>query len=211
MTVMNLTERMSDILGGLKKYGRSIAFYAVSAAVLSGMVLLAGTFSAAQTDRVSDRPGFTGEAVNELGQNEQVDRALVEAIGKTRWKVLLSEHKNVTSASIEENYSRTIDLMRLERGKILRIISPLSDNNIQLAENIIMNYMVKSSAWPGVDIETLEECYMLRTTYSDGTSTDCYAYMLDGKAVMQMGTDGFYSYIDDELYEKLAKLVQDNT
>lgn len=202
---------MSDILGGLKKSGRSIAFYAVSAAVLSCMVLLAGIFSAGQTDKVSDRPGLTGEAVKEPEHNEQGDRELAEAIGKTPWKVLLSEPEDVTAASIEEDYSKKIELMRLENGKILHTVSPLSGSDIQLAENVIMNYMVKSAAWPGVDIDTLKECYMLRITYSDGTSADYYAYMLDGKAAMQMGTDGFYSYIDDGLYEKLAGLAQDNT
>lgn len=74
-----------------------------------------------------------------------------------------------------------------------------------------MDYIVKSAAWPGIDIRTLEECYLLRATYSDGTISDYYAYLHDGKAVMQWGTDGHYSLIDDGLYEKLVELVRSST
>ncbi|MBE3049435.1 hypothetical protein IMZ48_44440 [Candidatus Bathyarchaeota archaeon] len=72
-----------------------------------------------------------------------------------------------------------------------------------------MSYLVKSVAWPGVDIKTLEEYFLLRATYYGGTTTDYYAYLLDGKTIMQqIGTEGHYSRIDDELYEKLVKLAQ---
>ena len=70
-----------------------------------------------------------------------------------------------------------------------------------------MSFMVKSTIWPGVDVTTLDECYLLRATYSGGTSTDYYAYLLDGKAVMQRGPNGYYSRIDDGLYEKLVRLA----
>lgn len=102
-------------------------------------------------------------------------------------------------------------LMKLEGGEVLRVISPLSGYDAKLAGEIIMNHMIKSAAWPGVDIKALKECYLLRATYSDGTSTDYYAYLLDGKAVMQIGAKGLYSRIDDGLFENLVKLVQSST
>ncbi len=94
-------------------------------------------------------------------------------------------------------------LMQLGRnGAVLRTLMLLSADEVQLASDIIMSCMVKSAAWPGVDVTTLDECYLLRATYSGGTSTDYYAYLLDGKAVMQRGTDGHYIRIDDGLYKK---------
>lgn len=110
-------------------------------------------------------------------------------------------------AEVSVSYS----LMKLGNGEVLRAISPLSGDNAQLAENIIFNCMIKSTVWPGVDTKTLKECYLLRATYSGGTSTDYYAYLLDGKAVMQRGPNGLYSRIDDGLYEKLVKLIESST
>jgi len=101
-------------------------------------------------------------------------------------------------------------IIKLANGEAQYAISPLSGDNAKLVEDIIMNYMVKSAAWPGVDIKTLEECYLVRVTYHDGTRSSYYAYLHDGKAVLQCGADGLYSRIDDELYEKLVELIKDS-
>lgn len=102
-------------------------------------------------------------------------------------------------------------LFHLKKGEVVSMISPLSGSGVQLADETVMNYMVKSAAWPGVNIKTLEECYLLRATYADGTIADHYAYLLDGNAVMQRGENGLYSRIHDELYEKLINLAQSST
>lgn len=107
--------------------------------------------------------------------------------------------------------STSYRLMQLKNGEVSRTISQLSEDNSKIAEDIIMNYMIKSAAWPGIDINTLEECYLLHVTYSDGTTAEYYAYLHDGRAVMQYGTEGQYSIISDGLYEKLAKLVSSGT
>ncbi len=99
-------------------------------------------------------------------------------------------------------------LFQLKNGEVLGTISPLAGDDAKLAEDTVFNYMIKSAAWPGVDINTLSECYLLRTTYADDTTTDYYAYLLDGNAVMQMRADGLYSRINDELYERIVKLAQ---
>lgn len=99
------------------------------------------------------------------------------------------------------------ELIKLVNGEVLRTISPLSGDSAKLAEDIIVNCMVRSTVWPGVDINSLKECYLLRATCSDGTLTEYYAYLHDGKAVMQRGKDGFYSLIDNGLYKRLVKLL----
>lgn len=104
-----------------------------------------------------------------------------------------------------------MELAWLENGELRDAVSQMSGDNARLAEEVVMNHLSKSAAWPGIDIKTLEECIMLRAIYSDGTMTDYYAYLLDDKAVMQSGMDGFYSYINDELYDKLVKLAHSST
>ena len=97
--------------------------------------------------------------------------------------------------------------LRLERGEPQGSLLPLEGGNAKLAEELIMDHMIKSAAFPGVDIKTLEECYLLRVTYTDDTTIDYYAYLLNGNSVMQRGTDGLYSHIDYSLYEELVRLA----
>jgi hypothetical protein len=96
-------------------------------------------------------------------------------------------------------------------GKSIHTLAPLSGANADLAEEVITNYMIRSAGWPAVDVNTLDECYLLRATYADGKSTDYYAFLIDGKAVMQGGLSGHYSRIDDGLYERLIKLMQNSS
>lgn len=106
-------------------------------------------------------------------------------------------------------FSVSYSLTQLKNGKVQATLSPLSGDGARLAEDVIFNYMVKSAAWPtNTDIKALNECYLLRAAYPDGTTTDYYAYILDGKSVMQYGTDRFYSLIDEGLYKKLVDLAQ---
>ena len=101
-------------------------------------------------------------------------------------------------------------LIWLKKGEVERTIAPLNKDDSKLAKDIIMNYMIRSAAWPGVDINTLENCYLLRTTYSDGTTSENYAYLHEGKAVMQHGKDGHYTIVDTGLYERLVQLIDEN-
>ncbi len=97
-------------------------------------------------------------------------------------------------------------LIKLKNGEVQSGQTLLWGDDIELAEDVIMNSMVKSAAWPGTDPKTLGECYLLRAAYSDGTTSDYYAYQLSGRAVMQRGEKGSYSYIDDTLYGRLSDL-----
>ena len=119
---------------------------------------------------------------------------------------LLTNPKEQKPIFNKEN-SVSYEFIQLVNGEVQYTVSPLSGDNAQLAEDIIMNYMIKSAAWPGMDISTLGECYLLRATYSDGTTSDYYMFLHDGRAVMQWGTDGHYSFIENGLYKKLLEAV----
>jgi beta-lactamase regulating signal transducer with metallopeptidase domain len=92
-------------------------------------------------------------------------------------------------------------------GKNGEVISGYSLQNQQLAEAIIMDSLIKSSVWYGVDITTLEESYLIRQTFQgSGETHDYYAYLLDdGTAVLQRGAKGMYSVLSQELYSELAE------
>lgn len=107
--------------------------------------------------------------------------------------------------------SMSYELIQLRHGEALRVLMPLSGNDAELAGGVVADYLLKSAAWQGVDVKALGECYLLQATYPDGTTTDYYAYLMDGKAVMQRGDDGHYSRIDDGLYERLVKLAHTGT
>ena len=97
------------------------------------------------------------------------------------------------------------EYLMMKLGKNGEVISEHSLQN-ELAEAIIMDYMLKSAAWEGMDISTLDESYLIRQTFSEtGEIHDYYAYRLeDGKAALQAGTDGRYSILSEEFYVQLV-------
>lgn len=99
---------------------------------------------------------------------------------------------------------------KLEKGKI---VSEYPFENEQLAKAVIMDVMVKSAAWEGVDIATLKECYLIRQTFPIANEVhDYYAYLLeDGRAALQSGTDGWYSILSQELYLELGEVWKNLT
>ncbi len=96
-------------------------------------------------------------------------------------------------------------MAKLENGKI---ISEYTLESNKLADTVIMDVMVKSAAWDGVDISTLKECFRINQTFPKANeSHDYYAYLLeDGRAVLQSGKDGWYSILSQELYSELSEL-----
>jgi hypothetical protein len=96
-------------------------------------------------------------------------------------------------------------MAKLENGKI---ISEYPLESSELADTVIMDVMVKSAAWEGIDISTLKECFQIHQTFPEANeSHDYYAYLLeDGRAVLQSGKDGWYSILSQELYSQLVEL-----
>lgn len=81
--------------------------------------------------------------------------------------------------------------------------------NVQLAQDILMNALVKSAAWEGVDVATLKEYFLIRQTFPETDEVhDYYAYRLpDGTAVLQTGIKGRYSVLSEELELSLLCLM----
>ncbi len=76
--------------------------------------------------------------------------------------------------------------------------------NKDLAKEIVMNSLAISAAWEGIDIDSLDNYYHIQYLIAeDSTIKDYYAFLLDGKHVLQFGKDGRYVRLNDELYDKL--------
>lgn len=96
-------------------------------------------------------------------------------------------------------------------GEPLSAVSLPDSYGAELAKDILMSYMLKSAAWPGMDISTLSDYYIIRQSFP-GETHDYYAYIVTGGevtgAVLQGGANGFYSRIDDELYQSLVDYMK---
>ena len=106
---------------------------------------------------------------------------------------------SANSAEVKSSYQITY------YGKDGVVFSDTALTNEKLAESIIMDFLMKSAAWQGVDITTLEEYYLIeRITSPTEENRVYYAYLLeDGSSVLQGGSDGMYSYLSQKLYDEL--------
>jgi hypothetical protein len=87
---------------------------------------------------------------------------------------------------------------------------PIKDAASQkVVMDAVFNYMIKSSAWPGVDISTRKDYIAITIKYNekDTEYSLYYVFDKDGKHCMQTGKDGMYSTISDEVYEPLKDLA----
>jgi beta-lactamase regulating signal transducer with metallopeptidase domain len=78
----------------------------------------------------------------------------------------------------------------------------------QLAEDVVMDYLMNSAAWEGVDTSTLENYMMLSgqfTVYGNGTGY--YIFDKDGEHCMQSGDTGRYTILDNETYQSLLEIA----
>ncbi len=105
-----------------------------------------------------------------------------------------------TSETVAVEYA----IMKL--GKNGEVLSGPVLQNQQLAQAVLMDVLVKSAAWEGVDISALEESYLIRQTFPDTREVhDYYAYLSeDGTAALQSGTSGWRSVLSRDLYDLLV-------
>lgn len=110
------------------------------------------------------------------------------------------------------------EAFKLSNGKRIKSLdAAANERNFPLLEDILMQAKLKSAAFEGIDIATLDECYHIRQTFLENVEThDYYVYWpaeaspIKGNPVVQSGKDGYYSAISSELYESLVKLFDEN-
>ena len=111
---------------------------------------------------------------------------------------------SVGSGTTDETVTAVYSIAKL--GKNNEVLTEYASDTQPLADAIIMNALLKSAAWEGVDITTLKECYRIRQTFPKTNEVhDYYAYLLeDGRAVLQANRNGRYSILSNELYSQLV-------
>lgn len=116
---------------------------------------------------------------------------------------------DAVAADTSNTYDTSYSLTHVsENGEILSAISLLPEEGASLAQDIIMDYMVKSTAWPGITPSKMGEHYVIRQRI-EGETHDYYAYLEDGFAVLQRNADGFYNRINEALYDQMVAYAQE--
>lgn len=75
----------------------------------------------------------------------------------------------------------------------------LTGDQADIARQCVWKHLVISAAFPGQDPARLPQCWRLR---SGGDAY--YIYLQEGRPVIQMGEQGFYTALSDELYSRLT-------
>ena len=145
--------------------------------------------------------------------NERYGRDVREFAGNEEEfaKLLSGQAPTPGPVKVETSYA----LMKLgKNGKVLAEISSLSGADKKLAEDVIFNALIKSTIYEGLNIRSLDECYLIKATYTvngSSSTSDYYAFMLDGFACLQRGDgNGYtpsYARTDNKFYNDIVKLM----
>ncbi|MCK9217911.1 MAG: M56 family metallopeptidase [Firmicutes bacterium] len=117
------------------------------------------------------------------------------------FKVQFGENHAYYSIKINNNVKESSEpfISKVVNGTVSATIT-----NKDLTEEIVMNSLLVSAAWEGIDINSLDNYYHIHYLISeDSTGKDYYAFLLDGKPVLQFGNNERYIILGDELYNKL--------
>ena len=117
------------------------------------------------------------------------------------FKVQFGENHAYYSIKINNNVEESSEpfISKVVNGTVSATIT-----NKDLTEEIVMNSLLISAAWEGIDINSLDNYYHIHYLISeDSTRKDYYAFLLDGKPVLQFGNNERYVILGDELYNKL--------
>jgi hypothetical protein len=107
----------------------------------------------------------------------------------------------------EEAISQGYDIGVYRNGENREGYSVTEETETQTVEAAIFNYMIKSAAWPGVDVDALDLYIHIVQRDENGETSEYYVYEKDGAHCMQAGKDGMYSTISDEAYQPLYELA----
>ncbi len=139
--------------------------------------------------------------------------AAVLILGAAAGCAFTGAEKNVESnAAIEGvRYPASIEypsytLSRLSMGEVQTTKRALEGESKKIAQSLLMDGAAQSTIYKGVKISELEECFKITVDYKDGTSSSSYAYMLDGKPVLQE-INGWCCKVNTGLYLSITDMV----
>ncbi|NLX75372.1 MAG: M56 family metallopeptidase [Synergistaceae bacterium] len=211
------TEISEDFVIGADKYGRAV-FKDPHKAFATFETLYADTIELIKSE--NDLKPFSHKNYEmykvygiQMGYNEGDPEMLARCVFVSRFLDIYenSFDKTVPNTSYVEP---TVEVKDTEPfiSKVANGTVSATLENEDLAKQIVMNSLAISAAFEGVDIDTLDNYYHIHYLIAeDSTRKDYYAFLLDGRPVLQFGKDGRYVRLNDELYDELVKSFQQDT
>lgn len=106
----------------------------------------------------------------------------------------------------EGEFQQTIQytLQKVVKGHVERTVQIGDSCSVDIVTKVVMDHMVRSAAWEGIDVRELDEFYILRQTLTEeGETKENYIYMDQGEIYYQGGLDGRRSNITEESYKSI--------
>ena len=111
----------------------------------------------------------------------------------------------------EGEFQQTIQytLQKVVKGQVEGTVQIDDKDSIDIVTEVVMDHMVRSAAWEGIDVRELDEFYILRQTLAEeGETKENYIYMDQGEIFYQAGLDGMRSNIKEESYKSIKSFFE---
>jgi len=106
----------------------------------------------------------------------------------------------------EGEFQQTIQytLQKVVKGQVERTVQIADSCSADIVTGVVMDHMLRSAAWEGIDVRELDEYYILSQTLAEeGETKESYIYIDQGEIFYQGGLDGRRSNIKEESYESI--------
>jgi len=136
---------------------------------------------------------------------------------ETRENIILSESYDSAiiggadgpTEIIVSDYNIKYTLQKVVKGQVEGTVQIDDKDSIDIVTEVVMDHMVRSAAWEGIDVRELDEFYILRQTLAEeGETKENYIYMDQGEIFYQAGLDGMRSNIKEESYKSIKSFFE---
>jgi hypothetical protein len=95
-------------------------------------------------------------------------------------------------------------LQKIVEGQVEKTVQIADSCSVDIVTKVVMDHMVRSAAWEGIDVRELDEYYVLMDNqFEDGETKENYIYIDQGEIFYQGGLDGMRSNITEESYKSI--------
>ncbi len=137
----------------------------------------------------------------------------------------LDDKNDIENKEKDEKNKEMADSSTLREVVDGEVINEIYGEKVEeMIESIIMDALVKSAAWKGIDVKDLDEYYILNKVYAENNKNDAkpykesstyYMFLLPkdingikkNTPVLQHGLDGMYTVLSNDMYEGCKKLI----
>ncbi|WP_422485452.1 hypothetical protein [Gudongella sp. DL1XJH-153] len=134
--------------------------------------------------------------------SESYDSAIIGgAEGPT--EIVVVEEEGEFQRSVKMTLQKVVD------GQVERTVEIADSCSEDMVTEVVMDHMLRSAAWEGIDVRELDEYYILMDhLFEEGETKENYIYIDQGEIFYQAGLDGRRSNITQESYEKVKSFFK---